>query len=49
MRPVLHGLCSYESLRNGALDLVDFARMNDALDVQHENERRMQLALENKR
>lgn len=40
MRPVLEGLCKYESLRDGALDLEDMADMNDALDVKYENERR---------
>jgi hypothetical protein len=34
----------YESLKNGALDLADIARMNDALDVSDENERRAQEA-----
>jgi hypothetical protein len=45
MRPVLEGLCRYESLTDGTLDLFDIARMNDALDVRSENERRMHLAL----
>lgn len=40
MRPVLRGLCSYESLKVGTLDLGDVALMNDALSVQDENERR---------
>lgn len=40
MRPVLRGLCRYESLKDGGLDLGDIALMNDALDVQDENERR---------
>jgi hypothetical protein len=40
LRPVVEGKCSYESLINGALDLVDVARLNDALDVCEENERR---------
>jgi hypothetical protein len=44
MRPVLRGCCHYESLVNGALDLCDVARMNDALDAQDENERRVQQA-----
>lgn len=44
MRPVLHGLCQYESLLNGALDLVDIQRMNDALDVKEENQRRFDAA-----
>ena len=45
MRPVLEGLCRYESLTDGTLDLFDIARMNDALDVRSENERRLHLAL----
>jgi len=45
MRPVLEGLCRYESLIDGTFDLFDVARMNDALDVRSENERRMHLAL----
>ena len=38
MRPVVRGLCSYESLINGVLSLEDVARMNDALDVVDHNE-----------
>jgi hypothetical protein len=37
LRPVLEGMCLYESLKNGALDLEDIAEMNDALDVRDEN------------
>jgi len=37
---VLHGMCRYESLKDGTLSLFDVALMNDALDVQNENERR---------
>ena len=40
MRPVIEGMCKYESLLNGTLDLADMALMNDALDVKYENERR---------
>ena len=40
MRPVLSGLCKYESLTDGTLSLADVADMNDALDVKNENERR---------
>lgn len=40
MRPVLRGLCRYESLVEGKLRLIDFARMNEALDVEAENQRR---------
>lgn len=41
MRPVVRGLCNYESLINGTLRMVDLARMNDALNVYDENEARM--------
>jgi hypothetical protein len=41
MRPVLGGLCKYESLLDGTLMLVDIARMNEALDVQDENTTRI--------
>jgi uncharacterized protein DUF6889 len=49
MRPVLEGLCGYESLINGTLDLFDIARMNESLDVKFENERRMHEALAKER
>jgi hypothetical protein len=45
MRPVLEGLCRYESLIDGSLDLEDIARMNDALDVRAENEARYRKAM----
>jgi hypothetical protein len=48
MRPVLEGLCKYESLLDGTLDLADIARMNDALNVKQENERRIAAALAKK-
>jgi hypothetical protein len=48
MRPVLRGLCVYESLINGTVDLFDIARMNEALDVTDENERRINEALAKK-
>jgi hypothetical protein len=35
---VLRGLCKYESLIDFTLDLADIALLNDALDVQEENE-----------
>jgi len=41
MRPVLRGLCKYESLKDGTVDLGDIAYMNDALDVLEENEARI--------
>lgn len=49
MQPVLRGLCKFESLRDGTLDLEDVALMNDALAVQAENESRQRQAQENAR
>lgn len=49
MRPVLEGLCRYESLKDGTLDLADIARMNEAIDVQAENTARVQEAVEDSR
>ncbi len=46
MRPVLRGLCKYESLMDCTLDLGDVARMNSAIDVEVENEKRMRKANE---
>lgn len=46
MRPVLEGCCQYESLKNGTLDLADVARMNAALEVKTENEKRYRKAQE---
>ncbi len=40
LRPVVEGMCAYESLKNGALDLADIALMNDMLDARAENQRR---------
>ena len=40
LRPVLSHLCRYESLKDGSLDLEDIALLNEALDVQAENEYR---------
>lgn len=44
MRPVVEGLCKYESLVDCTLDLEDIAKMNVALDVKYENERRFRKA-----
>lgn len=41
MRPVERGMCKYESLKDGSLDLCDIAIMNEALDVDDENRRRV--------
>lgn len=38
MRPVLAGLCKFESLKDGTIDLADLALMNDALQVQQDNQ-----------
>lgn len=38
LRPVIKGMCKYESLIDGTLDLADIALMNDALDVVADNE-----------
>ena len=46
LRPVLEGMCKYESLHDGTLSLYDVALMNDALDVKYENERRYQRHIE---
>jgi hypothetical protein len=41
MRPWVRGKSvSYESLKDGTLDLFDIALMNDAIDISDENERR---------
>lgn len=37
LRPVVRGMCRYESLKDGTLDLCDVSLMNDALDVIDEN------------
>lgn len=44
LRPVLEGMCRYESLKDGTLDLEDISRMNESLDVRAENERRYRKA-----
>lgn len=46
MRPVLKGMCRYESLKDCTIDLEDIARMNAALDVEAENEFRYRKASE---
>lgn len=42
MRPVLRGLCKYESLTDGTLDLEDVEIMIEALEVEAENQRRIE-------
>jgi hypothetical protein len=46
MRPVLRGLCRFESLKDGSLDLGDVALMNAAIDVETENNARAEAARE---
>jgi len=41
MLPVLRGLCTYKDLKDGSLSLYDLALMNEALEVEGENQRRL--------
>jgi hypothetical protein len=41
LRPVMKGMCKYESLKDGTLDLADIAKLNDMIDVYIENDRRV--------
>lgn len=45
LRPVLRGMCKYESLNDCTLDLGDVAMMNEAIDVEEENRARVMRAL----
>jgi hypothetical protein len=45
-RPASDGLCKYESVIDGTLDLEDIATMNSILDVKYTNQRRLQEAAE---
>ncbi|KAF1012876.1 MAG: hypothetical protein GAK29_04804 [Acinetobacter bereziniae] len=49
MRPVIKGMCKFESLKNGKVDLADIALMNDALDVVADNEYLISQAHENEK
>ena len=49
MRPVIRGVCLFESLKDGVLTLEDVALMNEALDVQDEHEHRYMTAKERER
>ncbi len=40
MAPVVDGLCRYESLLDGTLDMVDIQRMHNAMAVRAVNQRR---------
>ena len=48
MRPVLAKVCKFESLLDGTLDIEHIALMNDALDIEAENDRRIMDALNGK-
>lgn len=41
LRPVMRGLCRYESLKDCSLDLEDIALMNEAIDLEQENQFRL--------
>jgi hypothetical protein len=43
----MRGLCKYESLKDGTLDLCDIATLNDAIDAEIENAARARAAQEN--
>lgn len=43
MRPVLRGLVDYRAIHDASISMEDFARMNEALDVEAENRRRVEL------
>lgn len=46
LQPVMQGLCRYESLKDGTLDLCDIALMNEAIMCREENTRRIQEAMQ---
>jgi len=48
LRPVLAGHMKYESLKDGSVSLADIALLNDAMDVQQENQRRYEAAVKDK-
>ena len=45
LRPVMEGMCRYESLIDGTLDLEDIVIMNEAIDIRAENQYRMEKAM----
>jgi len=49
LRPVVRGMCKYESLVDFTLNLVDVLKMNDCLNVLDENEARLHQHLERKK
>lgn len=46
LRPVLRGMCQYQSLKDGTLSLYDVCLMNEMLDIDAENQARVQQHLE---
>ena len=46
LAPVLAGMCRYESLKDGTLDLADIALMNDMLALRADNDHLMREARE---
>jgi len=49
LRPAIKGMCKFESIKDGTLDLADIALMNDALDVVADNEYLVEEARENQK
>ncbi len=49
MRPVMRGLIRGESLEDGSVGLSFIAMLNDACDVEDENNRRARIAAERTR
>lgn len=49
MRPVLRGLCDYKAIMDPDLDLADFVLMNEAIDVEIENQCRIRAANEKRK
>jgi hypothetical protein len=41
LRPVMRGLIKYESLIDGTLDIYDLGVLNDAIDMEEENTRKI--------
>lgn len=41
-RPVVRGLCMFESLLDGTVDVAHIAVLNDVLDLHDENQRRLE-------
>lgn len=47
-RPVLRGYLDPRALTDGSISLGEIALLNEAIDIQDENQHRMQKALERK-